>query len=283
MPLKKEAIGAETDEFTFTVEADRIIAYAKATNEVNPIFLDESREGGIIAPPIFNVVPAWQASGAAMSQVVPPTDFPRLVHGEQDMRFFEPVRPGDVLTSKAKVISVEEKATGETATAEITTKNQDDKITTVSRMTIFIRGTGSGARPPKAPEPERGKPDAEVTQQIDNDQTFRYAEASGDRNPIHLDENFAKSVGLPGIINHGLCTMAFVSRAAIEALADNDPLRLKRLKVRFSKPVLPGQKITTRFWKSGSSEDGNEVYEFETVNEEGVAVIKDGIAEIAPA
>lgn len=282
MPLKKEAVGVETDEFTYDVEAAKTIAYAKATNETNPIFLDEGREGGIIAPPIFSVVPAWQASGAAMSQVVPPSDFPRLVHGEQDMRFFEPVRPGDKLTSKAKVVSVEEKATGETATAEITTKNQDGKITTVSRMTIFIRGTGSGQRGPKPPEPERGDPVAEVTQQIDEDQTYRYAEASGDRNPIHLDENFAKSVGLPGIINHGLCTMAFVSRAAIEALADNDPVRLKRLKVRFSKPVLPGQKITTRFWKAGT-EQGNDVYEFETTNEEGVAVIKDGIAEIAPA
>lgn len=282
MPLKKDAVGVETDEFTYEVEAAKTIAYAKATNETNPIFLDEGREGGIIAPPIFSVVPAWQASGAAMSQVVPPSDFPRLVHGEQDMRFFEPVRPGDKLTSKAKVVSVEEKATGETATAEITTKNQDGKITTVSRMTIFIRGTGSGQRGPKFPEPERGDPVAEVTQQIDEDQTYRYAEASGDRNPIHLDENFAKSVGLPGIINHGLCTMAFVSRAAIESLADNDPLRLKRLKVRFSKPVLPGQKITTRFWKAGT-EQGNDVYEFETTNEEGVAVIKDGIAEIAPA
>jgi acyl dehydratase len=282
MPLKTEAVGKETDEFTYEVTAEKTIAYAKATNEENPIYLEEGREGGIIAPPIFNVVPAWQASGAAMSQVVPPTDAPRLVHGEQDMRFYKPVRPGDKLTSKAKVVSVEEKATGETATAEVTTKNQDGEVTTVSRMTIFIRGSGSGQRQPKPPAPEKGEPFAEVTQKIDEDQTYRYAEASGDHNPIHLNDDFAKSVGLPGIINHGLCTMAFVSRAAIEALASNDPLRLRRLKVRFSKPVLPGQKITTRFWKSGE-EDGDEVYEFETVNEEGTAVIKEGVAHIAPA
>ncbi len=282
MPLNREAVGQETDEFTYEVTAEKTIAYAKATNEQNPVFLDESREGGIIAPPIFNVVPAWQASGAAMSKVVPPSDVPRLVHGEQDMWFYKPVRPGDKLTSKAKVVSVEEKATGETATCEVTTRNQDGEVTTVSRMTIFIRGTGSGQRPPKPPEPERESPVAEVTQKIDEDQTYRYAEASGDHNPIHLNEDFAKSVGLPGIINHGLCTMAFVSRAAIEALADNDPTRLRRLKVRFSKPVLPGQKITTRFWEAGE-EDGNKVYNFETVNEEGTAVIKEGIAHIAPS
>lgn len=282
MPLKREAVGRETDEFTYEVTAEKTIAYAEATNEQNPIFLDEGREGGIIAPPIFCVVPAWQASGAAMSQVVSPSDAPRLVHGEQDIRFYAPIRPGDTLTSKAKVISVEEKATGETATAEVTTENQGGEITTVSRMTIFIRGTGSGQRPPKPPEPDKGSPLAEVTQKIDEDQTYRYAEASGDRNPIHLNEDFARSVGLPGIINHGLCTMAFVSRAAVEALAGNDPTRLRRLKVRFSKPVLPGQKITTRFWGFGE-EDGDEVYQFETVNEEGTAVIKEGVAHVAPA
>ena len=80
-----------------------------------------------------------------------------------------------------------------------------------------------------------------ITQQIDTDQTYRYAEASGDNMPIHLDEEIAKSVGLPGIIIHGLCTMAFTSWAAIQAVAGGDPTRLKRLAVRFSRPVLPGQ------------------------------------------
>lgn len=283
MPLNKEAVGKTYPETTFEVEAERMVSYAKATNEDNAAFIDESRDGGIVAPPVFNVVPAWAASGAAMADVMSPADLPRLVHGEQDMRFFVPVRGGDVLTSQAEVISVEEKATGETATARITTTNQDGEKTTVQDMTIFIRGGGSGgARPPKAEAPDRGDPFATVSQKVDEDQTFRYAEASGDHNTIHLDDAFAKSVGLPGIINHGLCTMAFTSKAAIDSLCDGDPDRLRRLKVRFSKPVLPGQEITTKFWKTGES-DGVTSYEFETTNPEGAAVIKDGIAEVAPA
>ena len=54
--------------------------------------------------------------------------------------------------------------------------------------------------------------------------------------------------GLPGIIVHGLCTMAFTSKVAIDKLCSGDPTRLKRLRVRFSRPVLPGQTITTKFW-----------------------------------
>ena len=62
--------------------------------------------------------------------------------------------------------------------------------------------------------------------------TNRYAGASGDFNPIHIDEEFAKAVGLPGRILHGLWTMAQVARAA-EAAGGGDPRALRRLSVQF--------------------------------------------------
>jgi len=69
----------------------------------------------------------------------------------------------------------------------------------------------------------------------------RYAEASGDMNPIHIDEEFAKSVGLPGCILHGLYSMAQVARAHTEAAGD--PLALKRLAVQFRGMGFPEQEI----------------------------------------
>ena len=92
---------------------------------------------------------------------------------------------------------------------------------------------------------------AEVTYRFDEDQTFRYAEASGDPVRIHLDDAAARAVGLPGIIIHGLCTMAFCGRAVIESVAGGDPTRLARLAVKFSRPVLPGQEITVRIYDHG--------------------------------
>ncbi len=59
---------------------------------------------------------------------------------------------------------------------------------------------------------------AKVVQHIDNDQTFRYSPAAGDPMPIHLDEEVARDAGLPGIIAHGLCTMAFTSWAVLTEL-----------------------------------------------------------------
>ena len=117
-------------------------------------------------------------------------------------------------------------------------------------------------------------------QKIDDDQTYRYAEASGDRNPIHVDENVAKMAGLPGIIVHGLCTMAFTSKAIIDDACAHDPAKLKRLRVRFSRPVRPGETITTRVWDDGTR-DGRRVLAFETYNPAGQAVIRAGLAEVA--
>jgi len=72
----------------------------------------------------------------------------------------------------------------------------------------------------------------ELTVTPDKYLTHRYAGASGDFNPIHIDAEFAKAVGLPGPILHGLYMMGLVAKANA-ALADGDPRALKRLSVQF--------------------------------------------------
>ena len=87
-----------------------------------------------------------------------------------------------------------------------------------------------------------GDPIPELHVTPDAGLTKRYAEASGDPNPIHTDEEFAKSVGLPGCILHGLYSMAQVARAHT-ALAEGDPRALKRLRVQFRGMGFPEQEI----------------------------------------
>jgi acyl dehydratase len=73
--------------------------------------------------------------------------------------------------------------------------------------------------------------------------TNRYAGASGDFNPIHIDADFAKSVGLPSNILHGLYSMGLVAKAAAQGLADGDPRALKKLTVQFRGMGLPEQEV----------------------------------------
>ncbi len=71
----------------------------------------------------------------------------------------------------------------------------------------------------------------------------RYAGASGDFNPIHIDDEFAKAVGLPRNILHGLYSMGLVAKANATALAGGDPRALKRLEVQFRGMGVPEQEI----------------------------------------
>jgi acyl dehydratase len=104
----------------------------------------------------------------------------------------------------------------------------------------------------------------------------RYAGASGDYNPIHVDPEFAKQVGLPGNILHGLYTMAQVARASGEAAGDST--KLKRLSVQFRGMGFPEQEITV----SGTVvEQGDGRAVIETVAEQnGNQIIRNARAEI---
>ena len=282
MPLNKVCVGREYPPVTINLTLDAMQKYARAYNDDNPAFFDATRASGIVAPPMFGVVVTWDALMKAMMDPDLNVDLLRLVHGEQDMEFATPMRQGDVITASAKIISIESKATGETMTVELKAANQNGEPVQKTHFIIFIRGTrnrDTAASEPRPVEPERGAPLLTVAQKIDPDQTYRYKEASGDPNPIHVDENIAKMAGLPGIIVHGLCTMAFTSKVVIDELCAGDPTRLKRLRVRFSRPVLPGQTIITKVWPDGER-NGRKIFAYETLNPEGQAVIKGGIAEI---
>jgi 3-hydroxybutyryl-CoA dehydratase len=105
----------------------------------------------------------------------------------------------------------------------------------------------------------------------------RYAGASGDFNPIHIDDEFAKAVGLPRNILHGLYSMGLVARANTAA-AGGDPRALKRLSVQFRGMGMPEQEIVV----SGTvkSADGNRVV-VDTVAAQGdTEIIKNAEAEI---
>jgi acyl dehydratase len=107
--------------------------------------------------------------------------------------------------------------------------------------------------------------------------TKRYAEASGDPNPIHTDAQFAKSVGLPGVILHGLYSMAQVAKAHIDA-AGGDPRALKRLAVQFRGMGFPEQEIVVSA-TIREAEDGRVVTDTEAVQGDN-RIIRNAEAEL---
>lgn len=120
--------------------------------------------------------------------------------------------------------------------------------------------------------------DLEVTHT--REQIKAYADASGDQNPIHLDDDIARSVGLPGVIAHGMLNYGLLSRAVTDWLGD--PGRLRRLTVRFSNLVEPGDTIRCcGRVKSLDEAAGHAVLEVWVENQRGEKVLSHAEAEIA--
>ncbi len=289
-----DAMGVTTAPSVSLLNAEDGIKYAKATNDPTPLHLD-----GTFMPPIYGVVPVWEKVFEVISGVVPEEHFFSVVHGEQDMIFHSPLRSGISLRS---VATGESMAVKDSGTAVVVKSESFDDATNElvleQYFTMFFRKVDAGANfgTPHATGldiDEYTKTISEssasshflgsVNAHMDDDQTFRYAEASGDFMPIHIDDDFAKSVGLGGIIIHGLCTMAHASWAIIKECCESDPSRLARIAVRFSKPLRPGDDLTTELF---SSENPRVIAETDSISfvsrrvEDGEVILTNSCAEL---
>ena len=227
-----DAIGVPGDPHEFAVDRERLQAYAAATNDdIAP------HVAGDYASPVFAVVPAFGAAAEANVKVVPGDLLMMVVHGEQDFRFHRPILPDTTVVTTATPVGLGARSSGVTVTVKSETRDRDSGDLLVEQyMTSFVRGAqaaeSAGERAPAHAFPAelRGtEPLAVVAQTFDADQTYRFSKASGDPMPIHLDDDLAKAMGLPGIIIHGLCTMAFTANAVIKTACPDDPRRLRRL------------------------------------------------------
>lgn len=280
MALPIDKLGATYGPTVTTVEVDRARAYAAATNDPNPAY-----EAGKVAPPVFGVVPVWPVMFEAVGDVVPPEAALFIVHGEQDMHFHQPLVPGRSLSNTSEAYSVRVGGSGTRFTVKVSSTDTESGEPVLTQfVTLFVRGMSDGESggPDKPahdfPDEARARPVGEHRVHVDDDQTFRYRDASGDTMPIHTDDEVAKSVGLPGIIAHGLCTMAMCSQSVIATVAGGDPTRLRRLAVRFAANVFPGNDVVTSIYEVGPG-DGSTVYAFEAASQ-GDLVVKHGLAEV---
>ena len=278
--MNPKAVGKTYPPQTTRVTAEAVVRYARAYGEDNPRFVDESRPGGVVAPPLFGVVVAWPAIVGAVADPDVGADLLRLVHREQDMIFSRTIRPQEEIASRARVLAVEEVVGGETLIVEVSCHGVGGEEVQRMVFTAFVRGGGRRERSAERPlRVARGEPLVRVKRRVDEDQTYRYAEASGDHNPIHTDEVVARLAGFPGVIVQGLCTMAMASKVVLDELCGGEAERLTRLRARFARPVFPGQELTTAVWEEGRQGQCL-AFAYEVHDPSGLAAIKDGLAEI---
>ena len=179
------------------------------------------------------------------------------------MVLHRPIEAGMTLVSTATPVALLPRGSGSALVIHTETQTEAGELVNEQWVTEFFRGIDAGesrGEPPADHRLARGRPRAaplaEIVQPVAHDQPNRYAEASGDHFVIHLDDDAARAVGLPGRIVHGFCTLAFTSRAVLRGGRRRPSSR--RIAARFSAPVFPAARSRHG---SGSSADG--AYGFE--------------------
>ena len=230
-------------------------------------------ENGLKAVPSFATVLAMTADYSrliARSGI----NFARVVHGEQAVELHRALAPEGEASASSRIIAVYDKGEkGAILMVETVLADTAGPIATL-KSSIFARadggfgGSADGETPPHK-IPER-RPDLSLDIPTRPDQALLYR-LSGDRNPLHADPSFAKMVGFPRPILHGLCTFGITCRAVMQAFTDFDPAPVKAHQARFSAPVFPGETVTVDLWR-----DGEEVSFEARVKDREAVVIKNG-------
>jgi acyl dehydratase len=277
MPFDPSVAGTELPEQTFEYTDRDVILYALGVGATTDE-LDFVYEKNLKVLPTFAVIPAFPV----MSSLGRVLEFnPAMVlHGEQRFELRAPIPASGKLTTKGRVGAIYDKGSGAVVVVESETGDGSGKTVFANTASVFVRGAGGfgGERGPSASSknvpPER-KPDWSIDYKTSHDQAALYR-LSGDRNPLHIDPEFAKLGGFDRPILHGLCTFGFVGRAVLHACCGGDPARFKDFEVRFSGVVYPGETIVTDIWR----ESDNRVVLQARTAERGEAVISNAAATI---
>jgi acyl dehydratase len=282
MDSTKVPLGVRSVVHDKYLDADNVVAYALASNDDNPLYLS-----GEAVPPLFAVVVAWNAFMG-----VPPLPPEAVegahggVHGEHDLSIYKPMVPGSWLHTVSERSSVICSRAGMNVFVKLVTTDDDGDVVLEQYWSSLMRGevTGGdqGSPPPAHPLPAGGRRDlvGTVSLPTTRDQTFRYAGASGDRSPMHVDDEVARSFSYPRKFNQGLCTLAVASRGLIDLAAAGDPRRIRRIATRFSAVVHPGNAIDLSVLETDGSADGSRIFTFEATSDEKV-VLRQGLVEVA--
>jgi acyl dehydratase len=209
-------------------------------------------------------------------------DWKKVLHGEQAIEIFKPLPTAATVIGRSRVTGLFDKGKDKGAVLvserDVIDKSSGDLLCRLTSTTM-MRGDGgfggpSGPLPAPHPLPDRA-PDQTVSIATLPQAALIYR-LSGDYNPLHADPVVARGGGFEMPILHGLCTFGVVGRALLDAVCGNDPSKFRKMQVRFSAPVFPGETIVTEFWK----EPGGVVSFRAKVKQRDLVVINNGRAEV---
>jgi acyl dehydratase len=214
-------------------------------------------------------------------------DWVKLVHGEQHLQLFKPLPTAATVLARNRVLSITDKGAGKGAIAVIRRELIDQasgEALAQSTNVTFLRGDGgyseqsgsSDPAPPLLPAVPDRPPDIEVDLASLAHQALIYR-LSGDYNVLHADPAVARAAGFSRPILHGLCTYGMAAHALLKTVCDYEAGAIRRLAMRFTAPVYPGESVRFQLWRR----DARSLHLRARVEERDAVVLNNGIVEIA--
>ena len=209
-------------------------------------------------------------------------DWRKLLHGEQGVILHKPLPAAGTVIGRTRVTEIVDKGAGKGALLfserDVIDKASGDLLATLTSTTFLRADGGFGGPTGPTPEPHQlpeRAPDLTVDLPTLPQAALIYR-LSGDYNPLHADPKVAAAGGFPKPILHGLCSFGVATRAIMRACCGNDQAMLKKIQLRFSAPVYPGETIRTEIWR-----DGTTVSFRARVAERDLVVLNNGLAVLA--
>jgi len=212
-------------------------------------------------------------------------DWKKVLHGEQAVEVFGPLPVAATVVGRSRVTGLFDKGKDKGAVMvserDVVDKSSGKLIARLTSTTMMRGdgGFGGPAGPLPAPHPLPDRAPDQVLSIATLPQAALIYRLSGDYNPLHADPAVARAGGFDKPILHGLCTFGVVCRALVRMIAGGEPANLRKMQVRFSSPVYPGETIVTEIWKEAAG-----VVSFRArVSERNLVVINNGRAEVVPS
>ena len=261
--------------------ADSLAAFRGAVRATLGSAAPPARPGASPIHPFVLSSPAFDDTVRGLA--VDPAAIPVVVHVSQRITVSRLLRPDEPVTVDLQVTGARREARGvrlalHGAVLDADTEPIADLITSVL-LNAAVTVEPFGEMPtPAAPAGSGVGTPANRTWSLTTEMIRRYAEASGDHNPIHLDDAAARAAGFDGVIAHGMSVLAAVTEIAVDEYGDGDPAMIRDVGCRFSSPVSPGEPVDVEL----RPDAGGSVIRFACSAARGIALKAGWIAIGAP-